>query len=55
MFGGLAEIQVLGHGTENLEAEIFQLGHGDDYLSFRELRGHDVLRTKSAETSLFSA
>ncbi len=55
MFGGLAEIQVLGHGAENLEAKIFQLGHGDDYLSFRELRGRHVLHTKSAEFPLFSA
>ena len=31
MFRGLTEIQMFGNRAENLEAEIFQLGHVDDY------------------------
>ena len=32
MLGGFAKTQLFGDGTENLQAEIFQLGHGEDYL-----------------------
>ena len=32
MLGGFAEVEMLGYGAENFEAEILQLSHGDDYL-----------------------
>jgi len=37
MLGGFAEVEMLGYGAENFEAEILQLSHGDDYLTKRWL------------------